>query len=261
MKKSIYRKQNYIVRVAVVEDHTLVRYSLVYALKKEPQVVVAFQAANGLEFIELLPNHDIDVVLLDLDMPVMDGRETLKILRRDFPEVKVIMLSMHEDPWIVSELIHEGAKSYLKKDCSFDEMVNALFDVKFKGNHSNELVESSLFGTIDKSLKLNDNTIRFQLTSREMIVLKLICDGKISEEIANRMNLSKKSIDAVRSDLLKRIGAKNPLELARKSTLLGLYKARTDQEIADEEELIELEKNERLRSRRKDFSSDDEVGD
>jgi two-component system, NarL family, response regulator DegU len=261
MKKSIYRKPNNTVRVAVVENHTLVRQTLVYTLKKELQVVVALQAENGEDFLSKLPEHKIDVVLLDLDMPVMDGRETLRILRRDYPEVKAIMLSMHEDPWIVSELIHEGAKSYLKKDCSFDEMVNALFDVKFKGNHSNELVESAIFGNIDHALKFRENSIRYQLNSREMLVLKLICDGKTSEEIAHRMNLSKKSIDAIRSDLLKRIGAKNPLELSRKSTLLGLYKARTDQEIAEEEQLIELEKNERKRSRMKDFSSDDEIGD
>lgn len=252
MKKSSYRKQNHIVRVAVVEDHTLVRQTLVYSLKKEPQVVVAFHAANGLDFIELLPKHEIDVVLLDLDMPVMDGRETLKILRRDFPEVKVIMLSMHEDPWIVSELIHEGAKSYLKKDCSFDEMIDALFDVKFKGNHSNELVEEAMFGKIEKSINYNENSLRFKLSSRHLFVLKMICDGKTSELIAERLHLSKKSIDAIRADLLKSIGAKNPTELLRKSILLGLYKARTDEQINEEEKDLEQEKIERKRKKSDD---------
>lgn len=257
MSKSVYRRSENIVRVAVVEDHTVVRQSLVFMLKKEKQVVVAFQAANGLEFLQKLPQHEIDIVLLDLDMPVMDGRETLKLMRQNHPDTKAIILSMHEDPWIVSELLHEGARSYLKKDCSFDEMMDALFDVKFKGNHTNELVEAALFGHIDQELRFNDNSIRFQLNAREMLVLKLICDGKTSEEVAERMNLSKKSIDVIRMALLKRIGAKNPLELARKSTLLGLYKARTDKEIAEEEQLIALEKNERKRSRLKDFLSEE----
>ncbi len=252
MKKSIYRKQNQIVRVAVVEDHTLVRQTLVYSLKKEPQVVVAFQAANGLDFIELLPKHEIDVVLLDLDMPVMDGRETLKLLRRDYPEVKVIMLSMHEDPWIVHELLNEGAKSYLKKDCSFDEMIDALFDVKFKGNHSNALVEEAMFGKIEKSINFNENSLRFKLSSRHLFVLKMICDGKTSELIAERLHLSKKSIDAIRADLLKSIGAKNPTELLRKSILLGLYKARTDEQINEEEKNHEQEKIERKQKKSDD---------
>ena len=150
MGKSAYRRSENIVRVAVVEDHTVVRQSLVFMLKKEKQVVVAFQAANGQEFLQKLPQHEIDIVLLDLDMPVMDGRETLKLMRQNHPETKAIILSMHEDPWIVSELLHEGARSYLKKDCSFDEMMDALFDVKFKGNHTNELVEAALFGHIDQ---------------------------------------------------------------------------------------------------------------
>jgi len=252
MKKSIYRKQNHIVRVAVVEDHTLVRQTLVYTLKKEPQVVVAFHAANGLDFIELLPKHEIDVVLLDLDMPVMDGRETLKLLRRDYPEVKVIMLSMHEDPWIVHELLNEGAKSYLKKDCSFDEMIDALFDVKFKGNHSNALVEKAMFGKIEKSINYNENSLRFKLSSRHLFVLKMICDGKTSELIAERLHLSKKSIDAIRADLLKSIGAKNPTELLRKSILLGLYKARTDEQIIEEEKNHEQEKIERKQKKSDD---------
>lgn len=258
MKKSKYRKPDNNVRVAVVEDHTVVKQALVLMLKKEPQVVVAFHAENGEEFLAKLPNHDIDVVLLDLDMPVMDGRETLKVLRRDFPEVKAIMLSMHEDPWIVSELIREGARSFLKKNCSFDEMIDALFNVKFRGSHTTEVVEQALFSEHEFRIKNEESVIRLKLTARNQLILKLICDGKTSEQIASKMNLSKKSIDAIRSDLLKRIGAKNPIELVRKSILLGLYKARTDAQIEEEENLEILEKSERKRSRLNDSSTDEE---
>jgi len=259
MKKSSYRKPENIVRVAVVEDHTVVRQALVQMLKKEKQVVVAFNAENGKEFLNKLPNHSIDIVLLDLDMPVMDGRETLKILRSDHPQVKVIMLSMYEDPWIVSELIKEGARSFLKKNCSFDEMMDALFDVKFKGTHTTDVVEAAMFSQYDHELVKNENILRFQISTRDQLILKLICDGKTSEEIAQRMNLSKKSIDAIRSDLLKKIGAKNPAELVRKSILQGLYKARTDEEIQQEENSIEQEKKSRRIDRLKNISSDSDI--
>lgn len=256
MKKSAFRLPNHTVRVAVVEDHTVVRQALVFMLKKEPQVIVAFHAENGKEFLNQLPNHEVDVVLLDLDLPVMDGRETLQRLQLDFPQVKVIMLSMHEDPWIVSELINEGAKSFLKKNCSFDELIDALFDVKFKGSHSTELVEQAMFSKNEERLRGESNVLRYELNSREQLVLKQICDGKTSEQIADRMNLSKKSIDAIRSALLKRIGAKNSTELARKCMLLGLYKARTDEQIREEEHQIELEKSERKRLRRQETESE-----
>lgn len=256
MKKSAFRLPNHTVRVAVVEDHTIVRQALVFMLKKEPQVIVAFHAENGREFLDQLPNHEVDVVLLDLDLPVMDGRETLQRLQLDFPHVKAIMLSMHEDPWIVSELINEGAKSFLKKNCSFDELIDALFDVKFKGSHSTELVEQAMFSKNEERLRGESNVLRYELNSREQLVLKQICDGKTSEQIADRMNLSKKSIDAIRSALLKRIGAKNSTELARKCMLLGLYKARTDEQIREEEHQIELEKSERKRLRRQETESE-----
>jgi hypothetical protein len=90
-----------------------------------------------------------------------------------------------------------------------------------------------------------------------MLILKMICDGKTSEQIANKMNLSKKSIDAIRAELLKRICAKNPIELVRKSILLGLYKARTDTQILEEELLEKLERNERKYSNLKNDQSDD----
>jgi hypothetical protein len=89
-----------------------------------------------------------------------------------------------------------------------------------------------------------------------MLILKMICDGKTSEQIANKMNLSKKSIDAIRAELLKRIGAKNPIELVRKSILLGLYKARTDTQILEEELLEKLERNERKYSNLKNDHPD-----
>jgi DNA-binding NarL/FixJ family response regulator len=183
MKKSAFRLPNHSVRVAVVEDHTVVRQALVFMLKKEPQVIVAFHAENGREFLDQLPNHEVDVVLLDLDLPVMDGRETLKLLQMDFPHVKAIMLSMHEDPWIVSELIHEGAKSFLKKNCSFDALMDALFDVKFKGSHITELVEQAMFSKNDERIRGESNLLRYEFTSREQLVLKQICDGKTSEQI------------------------------------------------------------------------------
>lgn len=245
MKKSSYRKPENGVRVAVVEDHNLVRQALVLLLKKEPQVVVAFQAENGKEFLEKLPNHVIDVVLLDLDMPVMNGRETMDILRRNYPDVKPIILSMHNDEWIISELIREGARSFLLKNCTADELLDALFDVKFKGSHMSEVVERALFGQNDKEMNRSDYSIRMSITARDQLILKMICDGKTSDEIAERMCLSKKSIDAIRSELLRKIGAKNTADLVRKSVYHGLYRARSDEQIMDEERQEERSREER----------------
>lgn len=254
MKKTNYRKIDQTIRVAIVEDHTVVRQGLVLLLKREPQVVVSFHAENGFDFFQKLEGRLIDIVLLDLDMPVMNGIETLRVLRRDFPYIQVIMLSMHQDPLIVAELIKEGAKSFLKKNCSFDELMDALFEVKFRGKHTNELVENALFTSYSSPAIYQDSLIRFNLNARELVILKMICDGKTSDFIANKLNLSKKSIDGIRSELLKKCGAKNPTELLRKSILNGLYQARTDDQILAEEKLDELNKIERKKTRLKEIN-------
>jgi DNA-binding NarL/FixJ family response regulator len=258
MKNSSYRNPENVVRVAVVEDHLLVRQGLVMMLKKEPQVEVVMQAENGREFLEHLPKHTIDVVLLDLDLPIMDGRDTLLVLQKDFPEVKTIMLSMHEDPWIVSELIKEGAKSFLKKNCSFDALVDALFDVKFTGSHTTEIMEQAMAVNLEENTRNETSVPALHLSARDQLILKQICDGKTSQQIADQVNLSKKSIDAIRSDLLKQVGAKNPTEFLRKCILLGLYKVRTDEQITNEEELNEILKSQRKYRRKENDARDSE---
>lgn len=257
MKKTNYRKIGQTIRVAIVEDHTVVRQGLVLLLKREPQVVVSFHAENGFDFFQKLEGRLIDIVLLDLDMPVMNGVETLRKLRRDFPDIQVIMLSMHQDPLIVAELIKEGAKSFLKKNCLFDELMDALFEVKFRGKHINALVESALFLGHSDLTVYHDKLVQFNLNARELVILKMICDGKTSDFIANKLNLSKKSIDGIRSELLKKCGAKNPTELLRKSILNGLYIARTDDQIQEEERLEENQKLERKKNRFKVMNQDD----
>jgi two-component system invasion response regulator UvrY len=259
MKKTNYRKIDQTIRVAIVEDHTVMRQGLVLLLKREPQVVVSFHAENGSDFFQKLKDRVIDIVLLDLDMPVMNGIETLRILRRDFPDIQVIMLSMHQDPLIVAELIKEGAKSFLKKNCSFEELMDALFEVKFRGKHTNELVENALFTSHASPAIYQDNLVRFNLNARDLVILKMICDGKTSDHIANKLNLSKKSIDGIRSELLKKCGAKNPTELLRKSILNGLYIARTDDQIQEEERLEENQKLERKKNRFKVMTQDDTI--
>lgn len=243
MKNSSYRNAGGVVRVAVVEDHTIVRQALVLMLKKEPKVVVTLQAENGKSFLEQLPNHDIDVVLLDLEMPVLNGLETLRILRANYPSIHVIILSMHSDEWMVNEMIQEGAKSFLLKNCSLDEMLDALFDVKFKGSHTSEIVEKSFFNQQNHPNKTNSPSSRFDFSTRDLLILKLICDGKTSDEIAERMFLSKKTIDANRSELLKKLEAKNTAELIRKSVYFGLYAARSDDEIKAEDLVEKAKRN------------------
>jgi DNA-binding NarL/FixJ family response regulator len=219
------------IRIALVEDHTIVRQALANLLAKNDRVAITIEAENGQDFLDQLATNNVDVVLLDYEMPILDGRNTLAILQRDYPSVKSILLSMYEDPWIVASLISEGANSYLKKNCSYDELILAVIDVFENGAHHNELVTNSLDQTKIDNNKKEENITKFQLGERDEIILTLICDGKKSEEIAELLFLSKKSIDSIRMELLKRFNATNAANLVTKCILLGLYKARSNEEI------------------------------
>ena len=231
MQQSIERIKNALIRIAVVEDHTIVRQALANMLAKNKRFDIIIEAENGQDFLDQLAQKEVDVVLLDYEMPLLDGRSTLAILQQKYPAVQSIMLSMFDDPWIIASLISEGAKSYLKKNCTYNELIHAVIDVFENGTHYNELVTNSLIQTNIEPNQKNETINQYDLISRDEIILTLICDGKTSIEIADLLFLSKKSIDAIRTDLLKRFGAANSANLVAKCMILGLYKPRSEDEI------------------------------
>jgi DNA-binding NarL/FixJ family response regulator len=211
------------IRVAIVDDHTLVREGLTAALKSEEGISVAFDTQNGIEFFEKLKSKTIDIALVDLDMPEMNGKEVLAKLTMQDPDIGVIIFSMHTNVHIVAELIQMGAKSYLKKDCKVEELVDAIYNVKHKGYHASNIVSEAMFIQAEKNNQKEKAMINFNFSDREMLVIKLICSGSTSEEIASRLILTKKSIDAIRSKLFKALNAKTPADFARICIEKGLF--------------------------------------
>ncbi len=236
------KNENKNIRIAIAEDHDIVRKGMVTLLKKEPKISVIFDVSNGKELLDHLSKEKIDIVLLDLDMPVLNGKQTLKHLSKDFPKVKAIILSMYTDEDIVMEMLKEGAAGYLPKNCTFDEAVDAIFNVKYNGNHASNIVTKTLFNQLQKPTFNSIQKAKLSLTEKETEVLTMICDGKSSEEIANNISLSKKMIDAIRSKLLEKLEANNTASLIRKSILLGLYIPKTDEQISEIERLRMIEK-------------------
>ena len=208
MKKSI--------RVALVDDHIVVRKGIANLLKKEAGIKIVFDVSNGQELLMELKQHEIDVVLLDIKMPIMDGKQTLKALKVNFPDVLVIMLSMFQDEAITAEYLSLGASGFLAKNCSIDETVDAIFNVHFEGKQN-----------ISKSEYLNENEDNsasiIELDEREKIVLSLICEGKTSDEISQHIFRSKKTVDLIRTRLMQKFEAANVIDLVRKSILMGYY--------------------------------------
>ena len=211
------------IRVAIADDHTIVLQGLTAALRNEDGISVSFVAENGNEFLEKLKSKTIDIALLDLDMPEMNGQEVLEEIIKKYPEIRVIFISMHVNVHMAGELIQMGAKSYLKKNCSIDDLVDAIYNVQEKGIHHSDIVNEALVLKLEKNKKRAEAMAYFNFSEREMMVIQLICSGSTSEEISDRMELSKKSIDRTRSKLFNLLQAKTTADFARICIEKGLY--------------------------------------
>lgn len=234
----------HLIRLAIVEDHPVVLAGLSSHLRKEAGIKVIIEAKDGIDLFKELVDKEIDVVLLDLEMPIMNGYQAMNKLNRDYSKIGVIIFSIHEDDDVVYELLSQGAKGYLSKSASFDEIIDAVFNVKFKGFHSNEIVSKAI-----QKLRYQGKKEKLLLDEREEKVLELICDGLLSNEIADRIPCSKKLVDLIRSRIMKKLEVTNIASLVRKSILNGFYIPKTDEQIMSEKQQEDVEREIRRKNR------------
>jgi DNA-binding NarL/FixJ family response regulator len=208
------------IRIALVDDHVVVRRGVANLLNKEAGIKVAFDVSNGQELLNELKNNAVDVVLLDINMPILNGKQTLHALQAHHPDLKVIMLSMYEEKEIINEYKELGAHGFLSKTCSIDETVDVVFNVFYQGKQH---VFPRSVDTVD-SVKIE----KVELDERETIVLNLICEGKTSDEISKKIFRSKKTVDLIRTRLMQKFAVSNVIDLVRKCILLGYYVKKED---------------------------------
>lgn len=212
------------IRLAVAEDHTILRNTMVGMLKKEKGISVVLEAENGKELVDQLSNIPVDVILLDLDMPVMDGREALYLINRSFPKIKVLILSMHCTQLHVEKFISKGAHGYLSKGTDYKDLVKAIKDVAEKDYHYNELVTKNLTDRIlINEIQRHQFIEKDPLSEREIQVLKLICTQMSSVEIAKKLDLSTRTVENHRTRLIKKSGVKNTVGLMEYAIQKGYY--------------------------------------
>lgn len=240
------------IRLALVDDHAILRQGLTNMLQAYSHLNLVIVASNGQDFLDQLESTEVDIVLLDIEMPVLNGIQTLQQLSISHPEVKAIMLSMHNDPEIAMECLRFGAASYLLKECSMEEMIVAIDQVQLNGAFLSAFSESSFENEKYKHHQRQQKQIFRGFSDRDLRVLHYLCDGLTSKEIGDRINTSKKTVDLIRTRLLKAYQVKTSNELMRLSILDGFYSPRTNEEIQAEIEASEIEKLERRMQRLRD---------
>lgn len=212
------------IKLALADDQALFRRGMAMLLRDMPDVQVVFECSNGEELLTGLKGNAIDIVLLDLEMPVMDGMETMKRIRADHPSVKVIVLSMHHEEKFIVHLMELGANGYVVKTAEPDEIENAVRSVASSGYHFSEMVSRVMLHGLVKKEKLKPTFSDVEpLTERELEVLRLICQELTTTEIAGKLFLSPRTVEGHRNNILLKIGARNTAGIVVYAMSKGLY--------------------------------------
>jgi len=207
------------IRIALAEDHKLVREGLKALLKNEPAFELVGEASDGLQAVEIVEKHKPDILLLDLRIPRLHGIEVLRQIR-DQHETRVVVVSMHSDEPYVVEALKNGVSGYVLKDCPPAELILAIRTAAGGGQY---LCESLRQKAISATLKrLVPGVQGPQLTKRELLVLELAAEGKTSSEIAKSLFISRRTAEAHRANLMKKLGLKTQTDLVLYAVRNGL---------------------------------------
>ncbi|WP_421763766.1 response regulator transcription factor [Ekhidna sp.] len=202
-------------KILVTDDHTLFRRGTMMLLESFDEVGEVDDAENGKEALEKLIGSDFQLVLLDLEMPVMDGWETAKKIVAKHPEVKIIMISMHDSLQIISDLIEIGVHSYLLKNADPEEVHKAIVSVVNNDFYYNQLVSKALHKKVQKGGLEKGLARRGDISPREIEVLQLICQELTMKEIGEKLFLSEQTIHTHRKNLMRKTQAKNAVGLVK----------------------------------------------
>lgn len=197
------------INVAIVEDQKMFREGLKAILNNFNDIAVVFEAENGQDFLENKV-EGIDIVLMDIEMPELNGIQTMEKLHSAKSSINVILLSQNKEPILISKMMELGAKGYLTKDASPEELQKALLSVRDTGYYFNDLVSKSLLLNLAKKDNVRPifNYVE-SLSERETEVLQLICEEFTTTEIAEKIFLSPKTVENHRSRIMDKVGVRN----------------------------------------------------
>lgn len=213
------------IRIVIADDHELFRDGFGVMIKKQPQVELVAEAENGEELLQAVYDYQPDVVITDIRMPKMDGIAVMQHMKKDFPHIGVIALTNFDEEALIVDMLEAGAKGYLLKSAHKEEIVEAVTTVyghkTYYCNHTNtklaQLIARSSFNPYRKPKRVSFN-------EREQQIITLICEQYTNKEIADRLYLSKRTVETHREHILEKMEVKNTAGVVVYAIRNGLYK-------------------------------------
>lgn len=200
------------IKIIIADDHQIVVDGLVSILKDEKDIEIKGIANNGNAVISLLENNNVDIAILDIEMPGKTGAELTEIIADRFPDVKVLILSMYKNSEIVQRIVSSGAKGYILKNRGSDELVKAIHYIQKGQSYIGQEITDVLIDALKESKKKEKEPLVI-LTKREKEVLGLISKGMTSNEIGKRLYIASSTVDTHRRNLIDKLDVKSSKEL------------------------------------------------
>ena len=198
------------IKIAIADDYKIYRDGLKVHLASDDKLEVVLEADNGEELLKALPEAKPDVIIMDLKMPIMDGMEATKEVRKKYAGIKVLVVTMYEDDKFIIHMMENGANGYLLKNTEPEELQRSIYSVHETGYYFNDLVNKALL----KKLILKGNikpsfNQDVEFSERELEVLKLICEEKTAAEIGKQLFISPRTVEGHRTKLIEKVGVRN----------------------------------------------------
>jgi len=209
-------------RIIIADDHMIVRQGLATLLAKEPDMEVVAEAENGREVVQLVKELRPDVVIMDVNMPDLNGIEATRQVLAAFPETKIIALSMHADRRFVVNMLKAGSSGYLLKDCAFEELAAAIRLVMANKTYLSTRVSNVVIQDYVQGMSAPRSSAFTMLTPREREVLQLMAEGKPTGQIAEQLHISVKTVETHRQQIMHKLGIHSIAELTKYAIREGL---------------------------------------
>ncbi|WP_026464040.1 response regulator transcription factor [Adhaeribacter aquaticus] len=220
-----FNEGNNTIRVILVDDHTIIRDGIRALLKDDKTIEVVAEAGTGRELIDLLPETAADVIMMDINMPEMDGFDTTAYIHEKYENLKVLILSMLDHESYIAKVMDAGASGYLLKSTGRDEMICAIKIVASGGQFIGSAISINLLKKLQnpgyKPVSSEEKQTR-DLSQREIEILKLIADGLTNAEIADKIFTSKRTVETHRQNIIEKTKAKNTAALIKYAISKGI---------------------------------------
>jgi len=209
------------IKIIVADDHQMFIDGIKALLQNEDEIILLGEALNGHDVISLVTKEQPDIILLDINMPQMDGIQTTREIRKNFPEVKIIILSMHNNYEFISSLVSEGASGYILKNTGKAELMEAINTVHLGNTFFSTAVTETIMNNLTKKPK-EEKLGSVQLTKREKEILVLIAEEFSTKQIADKLFISVNTVETHRKNLMAKLQAKNVTGLVKYAIQVGL---------------------------------------